>query len=194
MRQMVGRILVAGLMLSALIALTLPAFASAASGTRDSDEYRYRETPVVPTVTLSADEQMLLDLINDERAKKDLGALTMNPALVTSARAHSTEMASKKYFGHNSYNGERFDSRIARLGYAKTGYSSWRVGEDIYWGCNLFSSPVAVVQAWMASSAHRAVMLDANVTEIGVGKTFTGSFKGQTNVSIYTLDTGKRAQ
>ena len=194
MRQMLGRVLVAGLSLSALIALTVPAFASAVSVTRSASEFRYREAPVVPVVVPTRDEQAVIDLVNDQRAKAGLHALTLNTTLTSSARGHSKEMASKKYFSHYSYNGERYDNRIVRYGYTRKGYSSWAADENIYWGCNLFSTPVAVVQAWMGSPTHRAVILDPKVTEIGVGATFTSSFKGQQNVTIYTLDAGSRTQ
>jgi len=175
MRQMLSRMLVAGMIISALVAWALPAVASAAT---------------VPT----KNEQAVIDLVNAERTKRDLPALVVSEILVRSARGHSTQMANKKYFSHDSYNGESFSKRIIRYGYTRSGYSSWRVGEDIAWGTNIFSTPVAIVQSWMGSSAHRAVILDPKVKELGVGRAFTSSFKGQQNVTLYTLDTGARTK
>ena len=175
MKQMFSRAVITLVALAALTALILPAMASAA-------------------VTPSKDEQRVMDLINTQRTKHDLPELVMNTDLVRSSGGHSAQMADKKYFSHDSYNGESFSDRIVRYGYTKTGYSSWHVGENIYWGTGLYSTPVAVVQAWMGSSAHRAVILDAKAKQFGVGKTFTATFKGHKNVSLYTLDTGARTK
>ena len=194
MRQMLGRMLVAGLALAALLALTLPSAAFGASTGRKASEFRYREAPVVQVVVPTRDEQAVIDLVNDERAKAGLSALTLSSTLTKSARGHSKEMASKKYFAHDSYNGEAYDARIIRYGYSKSGYSFWAADENIYWGTNLFSTPVAVVQSWMGSTMHRAVILDPKVKEIGVGAVVTSSFLGQKNVTIYTLDSGCRTK
>jgi uncharacterized protein YkwD len=146
------------------------------------------------TLTLTTDEKMLVDLINKERTKRGLAKVTAQNALMKAARNHSTEMGERQYFAHNSYNGESFAKRLVRHGYKKSGYSFWKVGEDIYWGSGLESSPVAAVQAWMKSSTHRAVILTKCFRHIGVGIVVSDSGYGSCSkpVTFFTLDLGRR--
>ena len=102
-------------------------------------------------VTLSSQEKLLVSLINKERTKRGLAAVKVQLNLMRAARSHSTEMALKRYFSHNSRNGESFAARLIRFGYKRTGYRSWLAGEDLYYGTGLLSSPVAAVRAWMKS-------------------------------------------
>ncbi len=176
MKKILIRVAVTGILVAVLLALVLPAAAVATT----------------TSVQLTKDEQLLVTLVNQQRAKAGLKPVTVRTKLVAAARGHAVEMATKKYFAHNSYNGEHFDARIMRYGYSMSGYTYWRSGEDIYWGAGLFSSPVAVVNAWMASAAHRAVILGANFRDVGVGTGFCSRFSGQSNVTFYTLDMGRR--
>jgi len=175
-KKILIRVPVTGVLVAVLFALVLPAAAVATT----------------TGVQLTKNEQLLVTLVNQKRAKAGLKPVTVRTKLVAAARGHAVEMATKKYFAHNSYNGEHFDARIMRYGYSMSGYTYWRAGEDIYWGAGLFSSPVAVVNACMASSLHRAVILGANFRDIGVGTGFCSSFGGQSNVTFYTLDMGRR--
>jgi uncharacterized protein YkwD len=192
-KKILIRVPVTGILLAALLALVLPAAASAGTQVRHHFHAVAATTSVTATsVQLTKDEQLLVTLINQQRAKAGLKPVTVHTKLVAAARGHAVEMATKKYFRHDSYNGEHFDARIMRYGYSMSGYTYWRAGEDIYWGASLFSSPVAAVNAWMASSLHRAVILGANFRDIGVGTGFCSSFGGQSNVTFYTLDMGRR--
>ena len=91
--------------------------------------------------------------------------------------------------------GESWSSRIVRYGYGRQGYSYWKAGEDIYWGAQLYSSPVVCVDAWMHSPAHRAVILTKNFRDLGVGayKTDSGSGRGRRRL-VFTMDVGRRTQ
>jgi len=63
------------------------------------------------------------------------------------------------------------------------------VGEDIAWGTGLLSSPVAIVDSWMKSPPHRAVILTPQFREIGVGTALaTKTWKKLSNVTFFTLD------
>ena len=90
---------------------------------------------------LSQYEQQLVQCINLERAQRGLPQLRVNPALVTSARAHSADMGQRKYFEHNVPGGETWQARVIRSGYAVRGYRIWKAGEDIYWGAGLEVQP-----------------------------------------------------
>src|SRR2546430_14037724 len=63
---------------------------------------------------LSALEKGVLSDINSLRGDHGLAPLRLSSALTAAARQHSTEMAARGYFSHNSAGGSYFDERIAR--------------------------------------------------------------------------------
>lgn len=140
-------------------------------------------------------EQQLVKYVNQERVKEGLKKLRVHAALVTAARSHATDMGVNKYFQHDSLDGSTFADRIVAAGYDREGFGSWRAGETIAWGAGLYSSPVVIVQQWMESPAHRAVILGKSLKEVGVGAVSTegyGSVDG--TVWFFTLDAGARAK
>ena len=150
--------------------------------------------PALASTSLNSYEKQVLALVNKQRAKHHLAKLWVNTKLVNSARAHSAEMGEKKYFSHDSPTGEKWSARIVRYGYTKTGFSYWKAGENIYYGSGLYSSPTVAVKAWMASKAHRAVILTKVYRNIGIGavKTDTGYGSCEGTVWFFTLDLGRR--
>jgi uncharacterized protein YkwD len=147
--------------------------------------------PTASAITLTKPEKQLLTLINKARAKQHVPPLKINPKLERAARAHSAEMLAYDYFGHNSFNGETFSQRLIRFGYTQSNCISWRAGENIANGLGLLGTPEAVMEGWMASKAHRAVILSRNMKECGIGRAM-GEFNGFDGVSLFTLDMGKR--
>jgi uncharacterized protein YkwD len=144
---------------------------------------------------LNAYEQQVVKYVNQERAQAGLGKLKVNAKLMTAARAHSTDMGENKYFEHDSLDGTEWGKRILANGYKRDGYRVWKAGENIAWGAGLYSSPVLVVDDWMASPAHSAVILSKDFKEIGVGAVSTqgyGSVDGE--VWFFTMDAGLRAK
>lgn len=150
--------------------------------------------PAVAAVSLNKYETQLLTAVNKQRAKHGLRELRIHAKLVDAARAHSTDMGEQKYFEHNSPDGETWSSRIVRYGYNREGCSYWKAGENIYYGAGLYSSPSLVVRAWMASPAHRAVILTKVFRDIGVGAVKTDDGYGNIDgvVWFFTLDLGRR--
>jgi uncharacterized protein YkwD len=147
------------------------------------------------SVSLNSYEQQLVKYINKERTSRHLAKLRVNAKLVDSARAHSADMGEQQYFDHNSPDGETWSQRIVRHGYTRDGYNTWKAGENIAWGAGLFSSPVAIVDQWMNSSMHRAVILAKDFRDLGVGAVSCdgyGSVDG--SVWFFTLDLGRRAK
>jgi uncharacterized protein YkwD len=145
-------------------------------------------------VTLTPKEQRIVALINEIRADHGLAQLTVKPCLVRAARVHSGEMGARQYFSHDSYNGESFDRRLLRLGYVRTGYTFWKVGENLAWGGGLYATPEVIVNGWMHSPAHRTVILTRTFRHIGVGvRVCADGFGGYGDpVSFCTLDLGRR--
>lgn len=110
---------------------------------------------------LSEFEQQVVELTNQERAKNGLSALKVDQELSKVAREKSRDMAAKNYFDHQSPTyGSPFDMMRS------FGITYQTAGENIAKGQR---TPQEVVQAWMNSSGHRANILNANYTHIGVG-------------------------
>jgi uncharacterized protein YkwD len=142
-------------------------------------------------VVLGDNATTMLRLINKTRVAHGLVKVRPLDVLCTAARAHSRDMFASSYFSHFSRNGESVASRLIRYGYSRTGYSSWCVGEVIGWGGGIYGTPEAVFRTWMGSSSHRAVILDRRWRDIGLGVAL-GSYRGLTNVYMYTVDFGRR--
>lgn len=183
------------LLLTLLVLALLPATALAQIGaaqTPTGADVQYRDlTAAAPTFTLTAKEQLVIQLLNKERTSRGLAPVSANASLVKAARAHSTEMVHRRYFSHNSYNGRAFWSRLIDFGYGRTGYRSWAVGECIAWGQGLLGTPQAIVDGWMHSASHRAIILKPSFRDVGVG-VHSGSYMG--GAFFFTLDFGQRSK
>lgn len=113
-------------------------------------------------------EQEVIRLVNEIRAENGLKALSYDWELARVARYKSQDMKDNGYFAHNSpVYGTPFQM-IKNFGIS---YRS--AGENIAKG---YASPQAVVNAWMNSSGHRANILNANYTHIGVGYVSGGNY------------------
>jgi uncharacterized protein YkwD len=146
-----------------------------------------------PAASLSSLEQGVLADINSLREQHGLAPLRLSTRLSAAARQHSTEMAARGYFSHDSANGSSFDKRIARY-YPIGGSHYWSVGENLLW-----SSPDVdaggALDMWWNSPEHRKNMLTARWREIGLSAvhvmTAPGTYGGR-EVTIVTTDFGVR--
>ncbi len=118
-------------------------------------------TPSQSTTANSSYAAQVVSLVNAERAKQGLSALTIDTKVQQAAQTRAGEL--KTSFAHTRPNGA---SCFTALTEASVSYS--RAGENIAYGQ---STPEAVVQAWMNSSGHRANILSSSFTTIGVGYT-----------------------
>ena len=117
---------------------------------------------------VSAFEQQVVELTNQERAKNGLPALKLDVELSKVARDKSKDMQTKNYFSHTSPTyGSPFDMMKAY----DISYKS--AGENIAMGQR---SPQEVVQAWMNSQGHRENIMNPNFTHIGVGHVTAGNY------------------
>ncbi|OIK14776.1 CAP domain-containing protein [Bacillus sp. MUM 13] len=118
--------------------------------------------------SLSQYEKEVVDLTNAERTKQGLKPLAVDTELSKTARLKSQDMKDKNYFDHNSPTyGSPFDMM------KKFGISYKYAGENIAMGQ---PTPKEVVTAWMNSEGHRANILNANFTHIGVGYVASGNY------------------
>ena len=118
--------------------------------------------------SVSAFEQQVVQLTNQERAKNGLPALKLDVELSKVAREKSRDMQAKNYFSHTSPTyGSPFDMMKAY------GISYKAAGENIAMGQR---SPEEVVQAWMNSQGHRENIMNPNFTHIGIGHITQGNY------------------
>lgn len=148
------------------------------------------------TVTLNSYEQQILKYVNAQRTKYDMAKLTVRGTLTNAARSHSTDMGARQYFQHDTLGGATWSRRVVNFGYTRTGYSTWKVGENIQWASGLSASPYAVVRAWMRSPAHRAVILTRAFRDIGIGAVRCEEGYGGVDgpVWFFTIDLGRRVR
>ena len=140
------------------------------------------DAPVTPQpddsitdTSVHAYEKAVAELVNAERAKYGLAPLTLSSELSSGARAKSKDMSDNNYFSHTSPTyGSAFDMM------KQFGITYKTAGENIAHG---YSTPEAVVTAWMNSEGHRANILDAGYTTLGVGYVADGNYWTQWFIS-----------
>ena len=101
----------------------------------------------------------VIALVNAARAEYGLPALTVDTKVQQAAQVRARESAQS--FSHTRPDGSSFSTALT-----EAGVSYIRSGENIAYGQ---TTPQQVVQAWMDSAGHRANILDAGFTHIGVG-------------------------
>ena len=104
-------------------------------------------------------EDEVIRLVNAERAKYGLSALTKDNGATKAAHVRAKEIV--KSFSHTRPNGTSCFTVAKELGIS---YRS--AGENIAYG---YSSPKQVVNGWMNSEGHRKNILSSSFTKIGVG-------------------------
>ncbi|MFI8490980.1 CAP domain-containing protein [Streptomyces rubrogriseus] len=103
----------------------------------------------------------VVGLTNRERAGAGLPALAVDARLTAAAQAHSADMVTRDFYSHTDPDGGKPWDRAAAAGADRR-----TVGENIACGQR---SPAEVVEGWMNSPGHRANILKAGFTHIGVG-------------------------
>ncbi|HYE23219.1 MAG TPA: CAP domain-containing protein [Candidatus Paceibacterota bacterium] len=139
--------------------------------TGDSVTSYMRQTAAVVTATL-------FSLTNESRGEKELYGLAENASLTAAAQAKASDMAARGYFSHATPDGEPFWVWVRDAGY-----------EYSYAGENLainFTESEEVIDAWLNSDSHRANVLNAKFTEIGIA-TATGTYKGRPTTFIVQM-------
>jgi uncharacterized protein YkwD len=155
-------------------------------------------------VKLSPEEQKVLELTNQERAREKLPPLKPNARLFKAARAHSAKMAEKGMMGHVFLEGKGWPvvlvagspglvmGRTAQIlevsswgqRAREAGYKYEVCGENVGEG---FDSPRAkhtpedMMKWWMGSEEHRSNILLKDFTEVGLGVV-----KGKNGKTYYT--------
>jgi uncharacterized protein YkwD len=124
---------------------------------------------------LTSSEASLLNSMNAVRKSSGLPALRVDFHLVRAARGHSADMMQRQYFAHGSVAG-----RVVAAGARGPLF-----GEDLAWATGITAT--WVVTHWLASPAHRAVLLRPGFRRVGIGYAF-GSFNGLGGAGVVTAD------
>ena len=123
---------------------------------------------------LTSPESSVLRAMNAVRASHGLAHLRVDYRLERVARAHSVDMLRHQYFAHGAVS--------ARLN--SSGAAGPLFGENLAFG------PVSsswVVNAWLASPEHRAILLRPGFRRVGVGA-MIGTFEGAGGTFVVTAD------
>ena len=148
---------------------------TAGSGTSSSNNNSNTNNTSQTSNTLSADEQEVFDLINQQRQNNGLSALKIDYEVQRVARIKAQDMVNNNYFSHTS---PTYGSPFDMLKSFKISYNT--AGENIAGN----SSNSAAVTAWMNSSGHKANILNNSFNFTGVG-VVTGSKYGKIYVQMF---------
>lgn len=109
---------------------------------------------------LTANEQQMLNLVNQERTRRGLPALKADLQLTRVARIKSQDMIAKRYFSHNS---PTYGSPFQML--QRFGISYKTAAENIAGNSTVSGGHTAL----MNSTGHRANILNRSFTHVGIG-------------------------
>jgi len=121
-------------------------------------------------VATNSNAQQVLKLVNDFRAENGLPPVKLDDRMNQAAQKHSDFMAETAQISHTGRNGSKAHERMTAEGV------SWRTAaENVAAGQQ---TPEQVVQDWINSPGHRANLLNADATIMGLGE----------NSNYWTLD------
>lgn len=109
----------------------------------------------------SAAEEALFGAINRARADHRLAALVDSAPLGRAARAHSADLRATSRCSHDGSDGSSLEDRLAAVD-----ANLQRYGEVVACGS---ASAAAAVEQWLASIAHRDILLGRGFRTVGVG-------------------------
>lgn len=134
--------------------------------------------------------QATICLINRERTRAGLRALSDEAHLRRASGTFARRMVERRFFDHVAPDGSNVVDRLKASGYL-SGATSWVVGENIAWGESYLGSPAEIVRAWMKSPGHRANILRASFEDVGIGIAL-GTPRTADRGATYAADFGRR--
>lgn len=112
------------------------------------------------TPSSQVQEEILLNLLNQERIAQGLSPLALDPALSRIARIKSADMRDNRYFAHESPTYGRVSDMLRTFGYAFSG-----AGENIAHHATTEKAHAA----FMSSDGHRRNILSSAWEKVGLG-------------------------
>jgi uncharacterized protein YkwD len=120
------------------------------------------ELPQNYTISVQAyAENQILELMNKKRIEAGLSPLTLDNTLLQVARYKSNHMIQHNYFDHTTSQGTNWTNWLNAIGYRYT-----TTGENIAY--NNYDS-VKLFEQWWNSPGHKANMMNASYTKVGIG-------------------------
>jgi uncharacterized protein YkwD len=153
-----------------LVALAIPATASTATTACPNAD-------ITPTAQNRADvAKAVLCLIQERRAARHLKPLHADKKLRKAAQAHADAMGERRFFSHNSLNGDGPCKRLRKAGYvpAQGGF-----GEALSYVIGT-TTPVKLVDEMLSNNAHRVIVFSSSFRDIGLGVVAEPPLKGET--------------
>lgn len=132
-----------------------------------------------PVITLSVDslsEGQMIVLVNNERTKRGLSALKLNPKITPVTENYARDLWTRQYFSHYSPEGKDVGDRLTEAGIP---YSV--AGENLALAPTLQTAHTGL----MNSPGHRANILDPQFKHIGIG-VIDNSYCGKMFVQEFT--------
>lgn len=120
-------------------------------------------TTTASSTDVSTAEAKAVELMNADRRANGLSDLKVSSSLTAVARSHAQDMVDRNFFSHTNPDGEGLTDRLSQAGIS---YSA--AGENIAEN----TSVSAAETSFMNSSGHRANILNANYTTVGIGVAF----------------------
>jgi uncharacterized protein YkwD len=129
--------------------------------------------------------------INKKRRSHGLHRVSPKSSLRKAGKRHSKYMKRYGCFAHQCPGERDLVGRISATSYLPCN-CSWSVGETLAWGSKGKGTPRAIVRAWMHSPAHRHVLLDRTLKNVGVGLVWGSPSSPRARAATYTADFGYR--
>ena len=105
----------------------------------------------------------ILELVNKEREKNGLPALSMNLKLCSAAQIRANEIVDYYDYGHTRPDGEHWGTVLGEVE-----YNFAKAGENTAYSEGVKSTAEQIVDEWMNSSVHRANILNDWGDETGI--------------------------
>lgn len=118
--------------------------------------------------------------INDVRAERGCEPLRVQAGLERAAGRLARLLLADGELNHDA--GTPFGERLAL---AAPAAHLW--GENLAWGSGESAGPDEIVQGWLNSSEHRAIMLDCRFSRVGIGIA-SGTFGEHRDSTVYAAD------
>jgi uncharacterized protein YkwD len=171
----------------AAVQLVLLAFCSSSSASVACPADQTR-----PTVETAWDGAAALVCdINVFRGREGLRPLRWDWRLWAGAQRLANDMAGRRYFAHVTPEGKRLVDRIMPTGYVPNS-PDWLLAENLGFGTNQLSPPLAVALGWMDSPGHRGNLMDPALEDIGVGIAWGALEENGAPGIYYVADFGTR--
>jgi uncharacterized protein YkwD len=123
----------------------------------------------------------LIILTNHERIKRHLNPVLESPILIKAAFSHANDMQLNDFISHTGSDGSSYIDRVKR-----EGGKSQPSGEIICKGPGGINAVQSVIDGWLESPGHRAILLHPYNKYVGFGyRLKTLSLKGNYWVGVF---------